>query len=468
MNKKALVVLFAILGACLVLYLVKIVQNINQPQIEYSEGLMVYLSRLFGSGQWSWGIADSPPYLVSYYPPMFYIVMGQIYNWFGESLLVGRLFVLCTTVVSMVLVGLIVYYVTRSKVVAVIGALLPLTQQIVWGWSWFMKVDMPAVMLELAGIYIALKFVKSNSIYMSLPFFLLAVFTKQTALAGVIAVCLFLFLQYRRQQAFIYGGIFAGIVGIVFAIGSYLTNGAFFQQLVLYNQTIPAIRDANTVLSYWTVAYLPMIPLAILAVSFVVKNKLHLLALFAGVALIIDSLTVMRPGAGPQYFFEAIFAIAILAGAGLYSFLKSPRRDYLVAFGVTVLLLIFNASVVSYPDDGYAQRYEVVKDTIADARYPILSENWGIVLEAGKEPYCDPFVFYELNQLGYWDEDKMLYDLKTSRIEYVITQYPLPEERVQRLSGEVQAAVVQNYTKIIDYSQDQYGLVVYKSKFLLK
>src|ERR1035437_11088453 len=110
------------------MWLFRIVQNINQPAMEYSEGFMVYLSKLFASGRWNYNIAVGPPYQTSFYSPLFYYTLGGLMRVFGDSLVVGRLLVISATVISSALVYLIVYYVTKKKIISLISALLPITQ----------------------------------------------------------------------------------------------------------------------------------------------------------------------------------------------------------------------------------------------------------------------------------------------------------------------------------------------------
>ena len=86
----------------------------------------------------------------------------------------------------------------------------------------------------------------------------------------------------------------------------------------------------------------------------------------------------------------------------------------------------------------YSLRTKQAETIIRDATYPILTENAQIVVDAGKMPYYEPFVYSNLARLGYFDGNIVLNDLKTNKIEYVITQYHLPESGSSRFSEAVQ------------------------------
>ena len=73
-----------------------------------------------------------------------------------------------------------------------------------------------------------------------------------------------------------------------------------------------------------------------------------------------------------------------------------------------------------------------------------------MVIDAGQVPYYEPFVFTNLAHLSYWNEDKLLSDLDTKKIQYVVTEYPLPDTKVLRIDTETQDAIVSNYHIILE------------------
>jgi hypothetical protein len=129
---------------------------------------------------------------------------------------------------------------------------------------------------------------------------------------------------------------------------------------------------------------------------------------------------------------------------------------------LTLTLLFYHGSILVYPDKTYTQSCNEVKAIIQDATYPILTENAGVVIDAGKEPYYDPFVFYNLDKLGYWDGIRVFEDFKEGKIEYVVTSSLLPEEKVQRMDEDIQMAVIY-YCYLVYHAKGQgYELAVYK------
>jgi hypothetical protein len=104
----------------------------------------------------------------------------------------------------------------------------------------------------------------------------------------------------------------------------------------------------------------------------------------------------------------------------------------------------------TFPTKQYRANYAQAVAILKGADYPILTENGGMVLAAGDVPYYEPFVFTNLNALGYWSEAKLLSDLNARKIPYVVTEYPLPDPVVLRIDTATQNAIVANYHIILE------------------
>jgi hypothetical protein len=438
------------------------------PQIEYSEGFMMYLSKLFGTGQFTWQL-NGPPYNVSFYTPLFYIVMGKVGGVFGYSILAGRIAVLACFLICLVFIYLIIRNSLKNKIYALIGALLPLTSYMVVGWSLFVRVDIPAIMFELIGVYVAIRWYKSHWFWLSIPLFLLAFWTKQAVFAGPVAVFIFILLKNWRVSMVYAGACLAGLA-ISLGIGQVLTDGQLIRHIILYTRTYPLIRPPMEYAAYLTVSYLPILPLIALSGYFIFKQFKSVISIFVIVAVVFNLILITRPGAAQNYFFEPIFALSIAAGCALPFIIQERKKVYLALFAVSIWALLSSGSLMIYPDTIYPEKFAHAEAVIQDATYPILTENAGLVLDAGKVPYYEPFVFNQLSRLEYWDRDLLISDLESKCIQYVITQFKLPftgniyYQEVQRFDDATQKAISENYHMILDASEARgYGFVVYKA-----
>lgn len=460
--------ILALCGLWLALWVVRIAQNIGAPQIEYSEGFNTYLARLFTSGQWSWSLPSTPPFNVSFYTPIGFYVLGFVNRIFGESLVVGRMLNLFYTLGCMVMVFLIVKHETKDKLASIIAAAFPMTAVTMIAWSFFIRVDLLAVMFDLIGVYIVLRNKEISAVFWAIPIFLLAFYTKQSVLAGGLATCVYLLINNRRR-GILFTTIFA-LSGIVtLGIAEIITHGGFLKEILLYQRTSPAFQNPiNIFLTVATSACL-YLPAVVMAANWLKDNLRHFLSLFMLSALAVGTLTLLHPGGNINYLFEVIFALSILAGIWLGTADITDKGLNIVITGGIFTAILWTLGVSglmgeAFPDKLYREKYSQAVSIISDAHYPILTENAGMVLDAGQVPYDEPFVFDNLARLGYFNENILLDDLNTGRIDYVVTQFPLPNTHVRRFDAAVQNAIVDNYHIVLSAATDEnYSFVVYKA-----
>ena len=445
--------------AWLVVWLITIIRNIGQPQIDYSEGFNMWNAHLFGTGQWQWDALKGPPFNALFYTPVWYLIMGRVTNIFGDSLVVGRIFNLLTFAGCLTLVFLIVRYFTRSRIYGLIGAALPLMSSYMIAWSMFPRVDMLAILFELAGIYVIMRFESSRWLWLSIPLFVLAFYTKQSLVAFVAAGCLYLFIR-NRKQGLVYSGLLAGALLAIFTAADILTQGNFFKQVFTYQQSEIFSGTTSVV---WTI-FINLIPILIMGAVYAWKNKTSLLGLSVLATFVLNTLVLfLHTGGNYNYFFEFVFALSLASGVFLPQIIKSRKEFYLWLFAFSIAGLIGVIPNLTLVDATYSLRTKQAETIIQDATYPILTENAQMVVDAGKMPYDEPFVYSNLARLGYFDGNIVLNDLKTNKIEYVITQYHLPESGSSRFSEAVQQAILDNYHIVMDSSNYPFSFVVYEA-----
>jgi hypothetical protein len=460
--------LLALCSLWLTLWVIRVVQNIGAPQIEYSEGFNTYLARLFATGQWSWSLSSTPPFNVSFYTPIGFYVLGFVNRVFGESLIVGRSLNLFYTVGCLTIVYLIVWNQTKDKLVSILAAVLPLTSVTLIAWSFFIRVDLLATFLDLLGVFIVLKYWKTNKVYWAIPIFLLAFYTKQSALAGAVASCLYLLIK-GKDKGWIFTIIYCILFAVIFAIFQIATYGDFLKEILLYQRTSPAIR--NPVDSFLTLAVsLTMyLPITVMAFTWLKDNFKQYLGIFALSALVINGLTLLHPGGNINYLFETIFAFSISAGIWLATAdITEKNLNVIISSGIYLIIMLAGGALgmlgESFPSQQYRIEYQQAVTIISDATYPILTENASMVLDAGQVPYDEPFVFNNLARLGYFDENILLNDLATKKIQYVVTQFMLPNVAVRRFDMSVQNAIIDNYHIVLNATTDKsYSFVVWKA-----
>jgi len=446
-------------------YILNAVRWIPYPNsIDYGEGFVMNYAKLWVNGTWSWDI-NTPPYLTMVYGVGFPTLLYPFVKLFGATLLVGRVVSFTTAIVACFLLYLIVAKLTGNKIYGLIASLLPMTQPTFQDWSWMARVDMSAVMLDLLGVYLFLRFKDSKWFYLAVIPFLCALMIKLTAIAGLVAVVIYL-LIYNRKRVLSFIGLF--VVGLVAVMTSLMitSGGEYWKQIILYQNTIQNISFPQFLALFPGFLY-PFVALLVLALIYLKrtwgKKDYSIVGTYFVAALGIALFTTLRPGAGCLYYMEAIIAGSICATLGLSYVMVYVRWKRLKLNMVTVICgLVVLASVVmplrysSFPDRQYTESINVITELISDSSKPLITENPAIALNMNKDLYIEYFIFTNLARLGYWNETEYVNKYKEQYFDYVILLTPL-RYRVEEMGRGIPDG---HFTKnALDAVYENYSLI---------
>jgi hypothetical protein len=181
-----------LLAARAVMYLQNAFDAVRYPfGLDYGEGI-VWQQALLIPGPRMYGAITDAPFIVFHYPPIYHLAVRLVMLLGIDPLMAGRgLSVACTLAAA----GLCGWLVGRgisenvkglARVVGcTIGALLPLSLGPVEFWSVLMRVDMLAICLSFLGVAIVVESIRRPAwLAIAMPIFVLAVYTKQTALTA--------------------------------------------------------------------------------------------------------------------------------------------------------------------------------------------------------------------------------------------------------------------------------------------
>src|SRR5687768_5354964 len=125
--------------------------------LDYGEAPLVDQAMRLASGQNIYRADISePPYTISNYPPLFVTLIAVSVKLFGPSpsFVVGRIISIVSAWASSVFLVLIVYAPTRDRLAALSAGLVFLAFPFVVYWSPLLRIDMLALALSLAGLYL--------------------------------------------------------------------------------------------------------------------------------------------------------------------------------------------------------------------------------------------------------------------------------------------------------------------------
>jgi hypothetical protein len=400
----------------------------------------------FDPGGWA-----APPYRIHLYGPVFYELAGRILGAFGApaSLAPGRLVSLAGLVLALGGGFLLARRLSGpGGGAAVVGLLAPLSYLPLLIFAPQNRVDTLAAGLSICGLAVAVRGGRTAPALAAL-LFVLALFTKPTALAAPAALFL-AWVWRRRRETFVLTGaaLIFGLSGLAFM--QWATGGGFVTAVFGFNGANPFslggwFKAVQSALGQ------PLLMVAAgLAIAGVASSEAEerLASLYALIALTLAIATVGKVGANVNYFVEPALATPpLLALAWRRS--SGELRGLGLALALAAASLLVAAPRVALELRGRGERAQAESELrpILAGR-SVLTMEITSALRAGATPYLnDPSIFACLTAAGRLDERRILADLEGGAIEIVLADADLAEARpvYSNWSPAVRAAVTRNF-----------------------
>jgi hypothetical protein len=447
-------------------------------QIDYGEGVVWQQALMILRGE---GYSDITrlPFVVFHYPPVFHLLSGLFAGALGiEYLAAGRLVSAVSTLGSAVTIGVLIFGAVRTKeglmpslLCAFGAALIVFTFAPVKHWSPLMRVDMTALFLSFLGVYFGLQAPeRPRYVYVSALFFLLALYTKQTAVAAPLATLLVLMVIRPRLAGA--GFITALGFGLLTMLALQLsTDGRFIEHIIYYN--INRI-DFSLLKNIFKMAFQHLLYICIVIYFMVelfidlsckyydyswvktlrtraLSDKLDRLCCFIFVYIFLTTLSlisVAKSGSSNSYFIEWVFAWSIVIGLFLRQLIKyalgspgsakgrNPARGMVGScrplsrfdYPVMLAVLLYQAWVISPPsykkeitDVAHQEQQRELLRRVQDASKPVISDDMVAILNSGKEVVWEAAIFAELTALNLWDEGPFIQMIQSNDFAFFVT-----------------------------------------------
>jgi hypothetical protein len=451
-----LAALLVLVAAHVVADVLGYVRAIDYPfGLDYGEGIVWQQAELI-PGPRMYGTTTTLPFIVFHYPPVYYLVVRLVANVMPDMLSAGRLVSAVSTWLIAPLVAGLILAASRTRdgrnrfgprVIAVTIGLLTLCLHPVQDWGVFMRVDMIAIALSLAGALVA---ARSDGRVLGTTIALLlcvaSVFGKQTEIPAGVAI--FAITLLRRPRAALVAGVVALAVALA-ALGwmQWITHGGFLLNIVAYNINRFSLEAAlYVILTERKLApFIAIMVIGAVAILFGLASDGRtggpIGRLFAGVRrsdragaarailLVYFALstlmlvTILKSGGTINYLIEFLCVGCVLIGVLLCDLANSPR-----AFAAVVAVLVlgmlpirFDWSYLRSTQALIAQQQALVQ-RIAAADKPVASEDMTLLMRAGKPVIFEPSIATELAGVGRWDETPLVDMIRDHGFAFMITQ----------------------------------------------
>ncbi len=332
---------------------------------DQGEGFEVNDAVLFSQGQWPYRDNAVYPFYASNYPPLFHLMMIPLFPLVGKTLLAGRLISFTATLVIGATVGAVVWRKTRLAGVAALCGLMVFASNYIYHIGPLSRLHLIMVMFELLAIVFIAQADQARhgtrNLVIGLVMLTAAGWTKQMALATVLAAFLYLLIRNPRR-ALISGAIFCAVNAGLFLAVNIATRGQWYVNIIQANVNAYDFAQAWFLYQQWFRLHWVIILLAAAFVAYETAARRWSVYAIWFVVAVLDSALAGKWGAGESYFTTAVVAACVCAGLqisnlqSLLSNLKSPRFALYaqLVFGALVpILFLFQAQAVLHmPTDG--------------------------------------------------------------------------------------------------------------------
>ncbi len=348
-------------------------------QLDPTEGFILEQATALARGETIYPPIETPPFLVGNYPPLFIAAYAPLVGREASlwELTRGRWLTIGAALLAAALLAWIAARLTRRILPALLAAALFLVSYEVHHWSPFVRVDLPALALTLAGLGLFLTSRRRRwTLVVSGLFFVAAVYTRQTAVLAPLAAVIALALHDRRRLLWFAGPALAVSI-LALAALEIAHGGRFLRHIILYNANVMDWAGWRMVMrnQIWYFHHFMILALAVAAAArflgWLERNEWRSVSAIGRIGRQPD-LVLVRNERIPRHARHALGIYTILAVLSLVSYAKVGAAPNYVLEPLAAVALWLAISLGWLLDGGLTRR--VLPATQLDATQPALPE----------------------------------------------------------------------------------------------
>ena len=420
-----LLIVVGLLAALNVTYLWH--QTSNPDETSNPESLFVLHSVEVSEGKPLYTDFRKPPYNVTQYTPVHYFVLAFVKRSFDLNM--QQLFVWGRRLMLLLAsgIGLAIFLhgknQTRSMIYSLTAALIFVGSYMLWPLACTNRADIPATLFSIIAIVIFAQDTK-YSLYLSIPFLLLAFYTKHSFLSAPAAIGLYLLMNRKLVPAIKFAAIFAALAGFIWFLMHVSTHGMSTLNLVGTNIAPMKFQNVRLVMNaFLQTAALPLI-LSFSGFSRQWRNNPGAIYLF--MSLLLAIFATAKVGSSMNYFLEPLAASCLLIPAALKRGLEASSISKTCLTAALLILAVPQINFLKFTlDTLHFKNDESAKVIASQATGLVISDNPRISVSSRKPFLVDPYVYSYLESEGKWDSSELLSMIRSGKIQYLILLSPL-------------------------------------------
>jgi glycosyl transferase family 87 len=433
------------LSACATLFAAALAA-VKPMSADYGESIVYSHALRVVHGQPLYQPIDTYPFTVANYTPVFYWVGAALYSLLGPGFGPGRVLSMIAALATALMVGIIASRRVGGPWVAAFAAALFLALAFPGGVPWLglYRVDLLGVALSIGSVAVLSYRRSMRAAAVAGVLAGLALLTKQTLVAALLAGTLWIWLDRRHAHAGAFVAAALLTLGIPCVVLEVSTR-AFLQNTVLSNLNPFDLSVEGSLLREFVVAqWLPLVLAVVyLGLRRPWQTSAERLVPLYWVAASVSVFALGKVGANHNYWIEFAAATAILAARGAASVLRTATPG-LAAVGAAGLILVVGADfggpegilgvarldrsgIESLRTPTPNDEFERLVGRVRDAPGDVLAEPMDVLVLAGRPVEFEPLTFSFLLASGYWQAAPIVNRICSGQIRMVVLGYPLDE-----------------------------------------
>lgn len=405
----------------------------------------------------------TPPFVISYDPPLYPLAQAPLALFFGPAYWYGRALSLLGSLLAALFVGLTLHAITRDWIGASIGGLTLLVYPYLLYGSLLTRPDTLALAFSLAGIFVIVrKPERKSNLALAALLFTLAVAARQSYyLAAPLAALAWLAHKRLLRQAAWLAGLTIAFWLVAALAANLLTHGGLYFTLV----------EANVAPFSWkavTAAFSRFLPdtyfLFLGAIMYLIVEPISdrspvwpLVLSYLFGALVSTVLASGRTSSTNASFYELAAACALAAGA----IISWVRGTVWVKVFLVLVLAAQIGDLASWAQTSFiplvtakvADQRELVQvdQMVRSADGLVLADEYaGMLPLAGKPVLFQPVEFKLLHEMVGWDDQPIIDQINQKAYRYIMVYIPTDNGQylTERWSPDIREALYASYHSV--------------------
>lgn len=421
LDKKRVSIYLAI--ACLtilsILNLLIIFRMLTWPySLEYNEAAIyaIKFTYLYKS-------LSSYPYLITYYPPMFYLLteglnsIVHIQPYFAERAL---------NLLALIANSIMIYLVTKrimgkKTIISILAPLLFLSSYFTTQFGVSAGPIAFELLFDLIAVYLVIDYRDNRWLVCSAAFLTISLLFRQTAVLIFFAVAAYLFLNKKRKDTLLFVGSYLSMTIPILLLLDFATGGRFFISVFALLSVVPFNSLNLTPLLKEFLRESWALPLLISALYWMYKHKKSLITICTAVS-VIYIVSSAKLGSNIYYFVLFFAFLCIASTTGIETMLARKRAKYALPIAYLIITLVFIglSMLVSYLSSPYLPSPQIpmtanVGIYLRNITGNILVENPAVAIAANKTIMFEPSLFWAMRNMRLWNDTEIVSDIKAKK-----------------------------------------------------